>query len=506
MSEPLREVSWRTLVALALAKLALHLATSDGYGHFRDELYYLATTDRLAWGYVEHPPLSIALLGAARFVLGDSLLAIRLLPALAGAATVVVAGLLSRELGGGSRAQLLAGLAVLLNPFFLGVAHFYSMNAFDVLAWALLGWMAARTLLRDDERSWLWLGAVAGIGLLNKISVGFLGLGLVVGLLLTPARRWLASPWAWLGAAIALLLFSPHLVWQMQHDWPTLEFQANARADKNLPLSPLGFASQQIQMGNPITLPLWVAGLAALLASRRFAAVRPLGAVYPVLFVLFVATTAKSYYLAPVYSILYAAGSVAIEPWLTRARWRTPVVATLIVVGSLPALPMALPLLSAENLVAYSRRLGIEAPALESHEQSSLPQIFADMHGWSELVDAVERVAASLPVEERQRAVVLATNYGEAGAIEVLGSSRSLPPVVCGHNSYWDWRPASIDGPVIALRRTREELLQWFASVERVDTVRCEWCMPYQKDAAVHVARGLTLPYERFSREIKRYQ
>ena len=505
MATPLRNTSWAALATLALVKLALHLATSDGYGHFRDELYYLASTEHLAWGYVEHPPLSIALLWLSRMVLGDSLLAVRFLPAVAGAATVIVAGLLARELGGGPRAQLLAALSVLVNPFYLGIGHFYSMNVFDVLAWATLGWIAARIALRDEPRLWLVFGLVAGVGLLNKISVGFLGGGLVVGLALTPQRRWLSSPWLWLGGGIALVVFLPHLIWQIQHGWPTLEFQANARASKNLALSPFEFAVQQIQMGNPILLPLWIAGLVGLLFSRRLTAVRALGIAYPVLFVAFVLTTAKAYYLAPIYTILFAAGAVVVEPLLARRAWRTPAAVAVVVLGSLPALPIALPLLTPEKLVAYTRAIGLEAPAMERNEQAPIPQSFADMHGWQELLDTVERVTASLPPEERGDAVILATNYGEAGAIEVLGRERNLPPVVCGHNSYWEWRPESIDGPVIALRRSREELERWFESVERVDTIRCRWCMPIQNDSPVHIARGLKVPLEQFWREIKRY-
>ena len=299
MTIPPARTAWPALIALALLKLALHFATSDGYGYFRDELYYLASTDRLAWGYVEHPPLSIAMLWLSLNLLGESLLAIRFLPALAGAATVLISGLLARELGGGSRAQLLAALATLITPFYLAIAHFYSMNVFDVLAWVTLVWLAARILLRGEEKLWLAFGVVAGLGLLNKISVAFLGAALVAGILSTPQRHWLANRWMWLGGAVAALLFLPHVIWQVLNDWPTLEFQANARAGKNLALSAVEYGGQQIMLGNPVLLPLWLAGLIGLIFSQRLRAVRALGFVYPLLFVLFVLTTAKSYYLAP---------------------------------------------------------------------------------------------------------------------------------------------------------------------------------------------------------------
>lgn len=285
------------LAGIAFLKLAFHLATVRGYGLFRDELYYLASTDHLAWGYVEHPPLSIALLALSRTVLGDSLIATRWLPALAGAATVFIAGLIVRELGGGRRAELLAALAVLIMPTYLAMGHFFSMNGFDIFFWALLSWIAVRVLLRDESRGWLAFGVVAGIGLMNKISVGFLAGGLTLGLVLTSQRSQLLRPQLWLGGIIALLIFLPHLVWQVQNDWPTLEFQSNARADKNLSLSALDYASEQVLMANPVTLPLWLAGMGGLLFGGRLARLRPLGFVYPVLFVLFVSQAGKAYYL-----------------------------------------------------------------------------------------------------------------------------------------------------------------------------------------------------------------
>lgn len=258
-------------------------------------------------------------------------------------------------------------------------------------------------------------------------------------------------------------------------------------------------------MANPITLPLWLTGLGGLLFHRRFARLRPLGLVYPILFVLFVTQSGKTYYLTPIYTLLFAAGAVMIEPALAWRRWVTPALATLFVIAGIAILPIAVPVLSPESLIAYTRTIGIAPPILENQEQGALPQIFADMHGWEELVDTVERVTASLPASERENAVVLATNYGEAGAIDVLGATRGLPPVASGHNSYWYWLPERLDGPVITLRRSREELETWFEHVERVDTIQCQWCIPGQNDSPVHIARGLKRPLEEFWFEIKRF-
>jgi len=341
---------------------------------------------------------------------------------------------------------------------------------------------------------------------MNKISVGFLGLGLALGLVLTSARSHLMRPYLWLGTLIALLIFLPHLVWQLEFDWPTLEFQANARAAKNVAHSPLGFAGEQVLLAGPVALPLWLAGLGGLLFGSRFQKLRPLGVIYPALFILFVATAGKTYYLSPIYTLLFAAGAVVLDPMMERSRQLATIFSSAILLGGIALVPMTVPVLSLDNFMVYQRAIGIAPPVMERHEQAALPQNFADMFGWDELVDAVEQAAASLSPEERARAVVLAQNYGEAGSVEFLGAGRELPPVVCGHNSYWDWRPETIEGPVIALGSTREELEVWFEHVEHVDTIRCKWCMPYQNNSPVHIARGLRVPIEEFWSLIRVYR
>ena len=194
-----------------------------------------------------------------------------------------------------------------------------------------------------------------------------------------------------------------------------------------------------------------------------------------------------------------------LDPMMERRRRLAPLFSTVLMLGGVAVVPMAVPVLPPDNFLAYQRAIGIAPPVMERHEQAALPQIFADMHGWNELVDAVANAAATLSPGERERAVVFATNYGEAGSLEFLGAGHRLPPVICGHNSYWDWRPETIEGPVIALRRTREELEVWFEHVERVDTIRCQWCMPYQNNSPVHIARGLRVAIEEFWSSIKIY-
>ena len=264
----------------AFGVLLLHAAFASTYGIFRDELYYLACAARLDWGYVDHPPLVAALTAAWTELFGSSLFSIRLLPALAGAGAVAVAGSIARRMGGGTFAIALTGLSVGLSPIFLGLTCVLSMNAFDLLFWALAFRLATSLLDGGDERLWLAFGAVAGVGLQNKISMLFLGFGLLVGLL--AARRFdlLRSGYLWLGGALAAILFAPHLVWQQLHGWPTREFVANASQSKNVALAPLDFLAKQVLQTGPLHAVVWLCGLAVLLFAVRFRRWRAHGVAY----------------------------------------------------------------------------------------------------------------------------------------------------------------------------------------------------------------------------------
>ena len=349
-------VAWVLLLGLALIKLGIHLLSSGllTYGYMTDELYYLDCANHLAWGYVDHPPLSIAILALVRATLGDSLVALRLLPALAGGATIVIAGLMARELGGGRVAQGLAGLAALVAPVYLAIDAFYSMNAFEPALWALAAYLLLRIQNGAAPRVWLLLGLVMGLGLLNKISMLWFGLGLGVGLILTPQRRWLLTPWPWLAGAIALAPFAPHVVWQVDNGWPTLEFMHNAMQSKLQSKSPLTFLGEQVVIMHPLLVPFWVAGLLYYFVSEDGRRFRLVAWIWVSVFVLLmVSGSTRSNYLGPAYTILLAAGGVAVEQ-LARVRqwrWLPPALAGLFAAGGAVAAPMAVDLLPPEAYV-----------------------------------------------------------------------------------------------------------------------------------------------------------
>jgi hypothetical protein len=505
----LREHS--SVLLLALFTLLLHLTVNlaGGYGYFRDEFYYIACSDHLDWGYVDHPPLSIFILWLNRMVLGDSIFALRLVPALSGAVLVVLTGLVTRRLGGGKRARFLACLAVSLAPVYLGVADFFSMNAFEPLLWTLAAYVLLRILNGGDRRLWLVFGVIAGLGLQNKHSMAFFVVGIVLGLLLSRQRKELVSGWFWLGGGVAALIILPNIVWQITHGWPTLEFMRNAREWKNLPMSPFSFLFAQAMFQHPLTFPLWITGLAALYFHKGLRKYSLFGSCYIFLLVFFIAQRGKPYYLSPIYPVILGAGAVAIEKFVAGKKIGklAGVYAGLLLAGGLATLPMSLPVLPVEGYIRYSRALGVRPPRMERHDETVLPQVFADRFGWEEMVAEVARVYRSLTPEERARASVYAQNYGEAGAVDFFGREYGLPPALCGHNSYWLWGPRGFTGDIlIIIGGNQEDHRKVFESVEQAGFHRNPYAMPSETDLPVFVCRQPLEPLEKVWARIKHFE
>lgn len=469
---------------LALAKLLLHLLTTGRFGDelFVDELYFLDCSRHLAWGFVDMPPLFPALAAAIRVALGESLLAVRLLPALSGAALVVLTGLLARELGGRAAAMGLSSLAVLTAPVYLVLHSLHTMNQLEPLLWTGSALVMARIANGGSARLWLLFGALAGVGLLNKHSMAFFGAAAVVALLATPARRAFRERWIWLGGLLALALFLPNLVWEIRHRFPHLEMLANiARDGRDVRLSPLAFLGQQVLLVNPLALPLWGAGLAWLLLAKDARPHRALGVLYLALLGLMLLLNGRVYYLASVYPILFAAGGVALERLVPRARVALPAYAALLLVSGALLAPLAFPCVPPETYVRYTKALGMAPPPIETHRLGPLPQLLADRWGWREMAEEVARIHRELPEADRAKAAVFAQNYGQAGAINHHGPALGLPRAISGHLAHWTWGPGHAGADVvIVLDDDRPTLETFFESVEWGGAVSHRWSMPYE--------------------------
>ena len=485
------------LLCIAMAKLFVHLYASRNYGYFIDELYYLACSEHLDWGYVDQPPLVALIAKLVRSLFGDSLESIRFLPALAGAAKVLLTGIIARELNGNRYAQILAALAILVAPGFLAVDSLFSMNSFEALLWTGCAYFLIRIIKTGNQKLWIWFGLLAGVGLENKHSMLIWGAAITVGLLLTPQRQFFRTPWLWLAGLLAFLIFLPNLIWNYQHAFPFLELQANIRrSGRNVDLTPLSFFGQEILSMHPMTLPIWLAGLWFYFFSKAGTQFRALGWAWVLTAGVILTLDPRVYYLYPAYPILFAAGSVTWESWL--ARWRLKSIrigypVLMLVSGALIA-PFALPVLPVRTYLRYGRTLHFQQPAIEKWKLGPLPQVYADQFGWKEMVATVARVYNGLPDDVRAKTAIFAQNYGQAGAIDLFGPAYGLPKAISGHQSYFLWGPRDFTGEsVIVLQGRPEKLQDLFASVTKVATVYHPYSMPLEH-FDVFYCRGLKWP------------
>jgi Dolichyl-phosphate-mannose-protein mannosyltransferase len=457
------------VLALAAAKLVFHLLIANRYGVFRDELYYLACSEHLDAGYVDQPPVIAFVAWIARHVFGESLIGLRFLPAVAGAATVWLTGKLARDLGGGAFAQALAALATFAAPVFLLMHHWLTMNAFEPLIWLACAWCVVRAINREQPRYWLWFGVLIGVGMENKYSTAFFAFAVVGGLFLTPQRRFLANRWIWIGAACSLLIFLPNLIWLIRHDFPFLELMHNIRSThRDVVRGPIAFIADQAMLMNPSLFPLWAGGVLWLLLGRGGSRFRILGWIYALLLAAFIVLKGKNYYLGAAYPMLFAAGAVAFEN-LSRARmrWSRPVYVVLIVIVTCLLAPLSVPILSPENYIRYQKALGLEPLKAENQPTGLLPQHFADEFGWEEMARETGRVYNALPPEQRAKTAIFANSYGQAGAIDFFGKKYGVPKSISNHQSYWLWGPRDYTGEtVIVLGSDGKGDREHFASVE----------------------------------------
>ena len=448
---PVTPVPWLPVIGLAAVKVTASMAVANRYGWHGDELYYLATARHPALGYVDFPPVTPMIAWLVQVVAPDSLLALRFTSILAGSLVVVLAALIARELGGGRAAQALAALAVVISPEFLGGNFLFETVSFDQLVWASLLWLVVRVLAGGDQRLWLLAGAVLGIGLETKYTVAALAVALAAGLLLTPARRHLATRWPWLGVGLALLLLAPNVWWQAGHGWDSVAYTLSHRGHTDGPVA--YWVQQALFLVNPVLLPVAVAGAVWLWRSGTFRALA--WTVVLVELVLF-AAGGKSYYPAAAYPLLYAAGAVWLERsvgsrLLRRAWMGTAVAFTLLLV------PILLPVLPADVIA--------RAPGLQT-------SVSRAMFGWPDMAREVAAAYAALPPSDRRGAMVLAAYDSQAGALELYGPSLGLPTVVSPHLTDYYWVPTRMDPQVvIAVGYDRPDLQALFGDVRQVGTV-----------------------------------
>jgi 4-amino-4-deoxy-L-arabinose transferase-like glycosyltransferase len=441
---------------IAAVFVTVELALSARYGFLQDELYFIVAGHHLAFGYVDQPPIA-PLLTRITDILGVSPTAVRIIPALAGGAIVIMAARLAALFGAGRFGRVFAALTTGCAPVLLGAVHIGNTTPLDLLAWTVVLLCVTTALLRHRPRWWLAAGVAAGLGLEADNLVVLLLICLAVGLLGSAQRSVLRTRWPWLGAVIAAVIWAPNLIWQVTHGWPQLAMSAALHNQNTSPADYAGALPAQLLYLGLLAAPLVIAGFVVLWRApelRFLAITAALVLAYVLAWV-----PGKVYYADGVAPTVLAAGALAAERWIARARrprlrrW-TAVAASLIVVAV--ALPAVLPIFPASDLH--------DLPG--SSQQGAL----GDTVGWPQLTRAVAAQDAALVRGGQPPTSIFTGYYAEAGALDVLGSADHLPPVLSGHNAYWMWGPGRASDRTVLVVDALGPLRPYFASCRPLTT------------------------------------
>jgi hypothetical protein len=504
-----RNPVWIGLVVAGVVTFVVHMVANlvSPYGPHRDELLYLAMGRHLRFWEMDFPPGIAVVAELTRGLIGASLPAIRLSSALAATALVMLAYGLARLFGGRGRACALAGLAVLASPLFLRTGTLFQPVVFDQLWWTLgfvalvrIGTLAPRGSMRrpratpaPDRVAWLGLGAAVGLGLLTKFSIAFFAVAVLVGVLATPLRRRLATPWPWAAVALALTIGAASLVGQIRLGWPVVGQLFDLRATQLERVGPIEFVAGQLLLGPAFALA--VLGAWHLLRADDAERWRAVGWACVTAFVLLLVLRGKPYYLGPVYPVLFAAGAVAFErrvlrlPRLSMRRIARGAAYAVIAAYGAVTLPFGLPILAPASMARYASALGGTGTTTNTGGRLALPQDYADMLGWPEQAARVDAIVNTLPPAKRTDVVLLAGNYGEAGALEYYGPPLDLPPVVSPAGSFWFFGPGDLPGTTtIAVGIPLQQLRRYFRRVTPMGRIRHEltrWVVDEERDVVV---------------------
>ena len=496
-------------VMLAAVMAVVLFATAWNYGPFGDEFYYIDCGRHLAAGYVDHPPLVAFVAFAAGKILGGSYIVLRVIAALAAAASVLLVSRISARLGGGRFAQSLAALAMVAAPGFWAIFSFYSMNALDMVIVSIAILILIDILDGGPNRRWLALGAAVGIGLLNKLTLLPFGFAALAGLLATRHRAKLASPWPWAAGAIAGLFFLPYIAWQMRHGWPTVEFISLTRQNSINPLTAAGYLMQLALGLNPVLAPLWITGLVSLLSGWPRRTGRALGILALAFIAVYAMQQAKVYYVFPIMPLLLAAGAVAIERFSAKGTlgWIRPSAVALAAATGIALLPFGVPVLPVDGFIPYGKATGLVAKLkIHKSDRVDLPVHFALRFGWREMVASTANAFESLSEEERTGCVIVTNDYSKAGAVNYYRGEFVLPEALSGHNSYRYWLPEDISlRVVIAVGLEEAYLKRYFRDIELFAVHRHSYAAPWETDQEIFIGREPLRSWEEIRRDMHWY-
>ena len=500
----MKKIAWQNftsetavIIYLVSFKIIFHLLHPE-YGYFRDELYYVAISDRFSFGNLDILPLTPLYIKLITTIFGYSIKALHFASSLCGALAMLLACLITKELGGKKYAILLTGLFVMFSGFLIfGALLTYDSLDFLIQTYAI--YLLVRIIKGNNQKLWLLFGLATGLGLMNKLSILLFGLAVFIALWFGPQRRYFKSKWIWFAGMIVLLFSIPFVLWQSQHDWYFLDFAAGYSGGIAYVASFPEFLWGQILPNNIFGFPVWATGLGVLLFSVSWKPYRLFGLIYVIFFCLSFFLGVKFYFLIPMYSILFAVGSIKIENFLNErdhdnfkikfARIALPIAYVFL---SLPLLPMIVPVLPIEKFVKYASVFNVHAGVRhENLELAKLPQHVADRFGWEEMVDQVAAVYDSVSSGSKDDVGILTGNYGQASAIQVLGKKFNLPDPISPHSWYYfeTLRTHEFKDNYISIGLPRDMLKYLFLEVIPCGTYTHPYCIPFENNKPVYLCK-----------------
>jgi 4-amino-4-deoxy-L-arabinose transferase-like glycosyltransferase len=491
------------LVAILVA--VVHAATAGRYDAQRNELYFLVCGWHPDFGYVDQPPL-VPLIAAATQIFGVNIWMLRLPATIAAVGLVLLCAAFARLLGGGGRAAAFAAIAAAIAPGLAGLASHLTTSTFEPIAWTAAAFLLTRAIWHDRRSDLIWIGVLTGAAMQAKWGIAVWLVALAAGVVASPARRILLWWQLWLGVAIAAVLFAPNLIWQWQHGWPFFEvILPHLDSQKNYTGPFWQFEWRQALSMNVALAPLCLAGAIGPFIDRRLAGARFLSIGFVLTTAFYFLQRGTNYYLFPVYPTMFVVGAVLCERlniWITRG-W----IAAALAVSALFA-PVALPILEPALLQRYMEVTGIRPQPIEAAGVGApLTQSLSDEFGWRDLEKKVAAVFHALSPEDQARAAILASNYGQAAALDVFGREDGLPAALSGQNQYWLWGPRGYDGSLII--NVGGNVERWRAlcgSIEPMGVFGNAYAMPYENDRPIFICRDLRMPLERLWPRLKRFR
>lgn len=473
------------------------------YGFFRDEIYYIALSKHLAWGYVDVPPLMPFCIAIVRFLFGESVFVMHMIAAIFGAIILVLTREIVKKLGGNLYAQTLALLSLLMSSAFVARLSYITYDCFDCLFWVLCLYCLVLLISSENKKYWLYLGVFAGLGLMSKFGILWLMFGIFLAMFFTRERRYFYTWQFWVGGFIALLIVSPYLFWIIQHQFLTFEYLRNY-SQSTATLTFFDFFLDQIKAENPFALLIWVLGLYYFLFDSIGKKFRLFGLAYIFIALLCIVQQAKFYMITPIYPVLFAGGAVFFEKIAKKITVLYKIgffYAVLIVILGVVIMPAVRPIFPVDLTIRYLNYTNLfhsgEKMVTEKYNLGLLPQHFADCFGWEEMTAQIAKIYYNLSEKERAKTVIVAGNYGEASGIYFYSEKYKLPMPISQHLQYYVWGYQNMDenGTAIIVGANKITDLDNCKVVEKVGQTYNKYAVPYE-NKPIYLCRGLKKPIE----------